>query len=55
MVETREMKTIGGVLLYVRLLVGLKHLIIVCKVAVAADTPGMPEGSVAGFNYFWNR
>lgn len=32
--EIREVKTIGGVLLYVKLLVGLKHLIRVCKVAL---------------------
>lgn len=32
------MKTIGGVLLYVKLLVALKHLIAVCKVAVLLQT-----------------
>lgn len=37
----REMKTIGGVLLYVKLLVGLKHLIMVCKVAGLLQT--LPE------------
>lgn len=34
----REMKMIGGVLLYVKLLVGLKLLIMVCKVAVLLQT-----------------
>lgn len=38
MVETREMETIEEVLLYVKLLVGLKHLIMVCKVAVLLQT-----------------
>lgn len=33
MVKTREMETAGAVLLNVKLLVGLKHLLMVCKVA----------------------
>lgn len=34
MVKTREIKTVGGVLVNVKLSVGLKHVLMVCKAAV---------------------
>lgn len=34
LVKTREIKTVGGVLVNVKLSVGLKHVLMVCKAAV---------------------
>lgn len=51
--QEKKWTWLEGFLLYVKFLVVLKHLIMICK--VAADTPGMPEDSLAGFSCFWNR
>lgn len=40
MVKTREMETVGRVSLSVKLLAGLKHLLMVCRVAVSQTLLG---------------
>lgn len=54
MVKEREKwKWLEQFLLCVKLLLVLKHLVMVCK--AAADTPGIPKDSAAVFSCFWNR